>query len=121
MAISFTIESNHPILKVKTTGEDENMQQVIDYGMALIEATILSNCTHVLWDETGLKYKLGTFDMYESAKFISEQAPGVAMVAIVCNPNQVDDADFWKTVAVNCGLKVKIFLTKEEALDWLNK
>lgn len=119
MAINYTFENEAKLLKVKASGKDDTVEQVIEYGMAVLNAAISLECIKVLCDETELQYSIGTFDTYESARIISQNAPNIAQVAIVCNPLQIEDADFWSTVASNRGLHVRVFKTIDEANSWL--
>jgi hypothetical protein len=119
MAIQYTFECSGTILRVKATGKDDNLEQVENYGLAVWEALNACGCTKVLCDETELEYSLDTFDSFESAKFIAEHAQKVLKAAIVCKASNVEDADFWETVAVNRGFQVKMFKTIEEAEEWL--
>lgn len=119
MAITFTIEQTESMMRVIAWGKDDNLEQVKEYGMAILMAAISSGCTKVLCDELQLVYSLGTFDTFESARFISEYAPNIAKVAIACKPDQIDDATFWETVASNRGLFVRVFKTLHEAEEWL--
>lgn len=121
MAINYTIEADDGLLRVVAAGKDDNLRQVKDYGFAVLSAALSSRCTKVLCDERELIYSLGTFDSFESAKYISELAPDIAKVAIVCRPENIEDADFWETVAVNRGLHVRVFKTLAEAESWLKK
>ncbi len=119
MAIDYKFSVDESILIVQASGQDDNLQEVTEYGMAVIEAGISNNVKHILCDETNLIYKLGTFDTYESAKFIAEYAPKIAKVAIVCNPQCISDAAFWEDVVVNRGLTLKMFLHTDDARKWL--
>lgn len=119
MAIHYKFEVENDLLKVTATGSDDGLEDVKNYGIAIMEAAMETNCLKILCDETGLKYQLGTFDNFESARFISEHAPAVAKVAIVCNPEFIAEAEFWETVAVNRGLQVKFFKDIIHAKDWL--
>jgi len=121
MAIRYEIKTENGLLSVKVTGKDDNLEQVLNYGMAIIEAALSNSCSKVLCDETELVYTLGTFDTFQAANFISEHAPDVAKVAIVCSPENIIDADFWETVAVNRGLHVRVFKTTSDAEHWLMK
>ena len=121
MAIRYEIKTENGLLRVKVTGKDDNLEQVLDYGMAIIEAALSNRCSKVLCDETELVYALGTFDTFQAARFISEHAPDVAKVAVVCSPENIIDADFWETVAVNRGLFVKVFKNMADAENWLMK
>ncbi len=89
--------------------------------MAIIRAAISSGCTRILCDETELEYALGTIDTFESAKFISEHAPRIAKVAIVCMAEKFCDASFWETLAVNRGLSVKVFQDLHKAEEWMSQ
>lgn len=119
MAIQFKFECSNSVLRVKASGNDDNLKQVEDYGIAIIKAALSCSCTKILCDETELEYSLDTFDSFESAKFIAEHAPKVSKTAIVCKPSSFLDAAFWETVAVNRGLHVKICKTLNEAEEWL--
>jgi len=119
MSIEVVFEVDAPLLRVKAIGKDENLEQVVAYGMQVIEAALSHNCAHILCDETELIYAIGTIDTYESAVLISEAAPSIAKVAIVCNPDFYEDAAFWENVAVNRGLSVRAFKNMAEAEAWI--
>jgi hypothetical protein len=119
MSIKYAIEFRDNILRVKATGKDDNLEDVKKYGIAVLEAALSSSCSKVLCDETELEYSLGISDNFESAKFISEQAPKIGKLAIFCKIEQMEDASFWETVAVNRGLQVKVCKSPEEAEEWL--
>lgn len=119
MAIDYSFHVDGNLLRVKASGRDESLEEVMAYGLAIIETAKESGCTRVLCDELELDYALGTFDTFEAAKFIAEQVPGVARVAIVCKQEQADDAEFWETVATNRGMSVRMFHDLEEAEAWI--
>lgn len=121
MAIEYEFHTEGDILLVKTSGFDENLQDVMEYGLAIIQAARESGAERVLCDERELEYQLNTFDTYESAEFIASQAPQIAKVAIVCSPDVQADADFWETVAVNRGMRVRMFLDLEKARRWVSQ
>jgi hypothetical protein len=119
MAVSYAISQSGDRMFVETCGSDEDMESLRSYGLAIIENALLLNCASILCDETRLEYRLGTYDTFESARFISERAPNVAKVAIVIDPRFLDVAEFRETVAVNRGLKLRVFSEREKALAWL--
>ncbi len=119
MAIHYKFDVEKDLLKVTATGQDDSIEDVKAYGLAIMKSAMETNCRKILCNESDLHYQLDTFDNFESAKFISENAPGVAKVAIVCNPRFIADAAFWETVAVNRGLQVKFFKTLHDAKEWL--
>ncbi len=121
MAIAYKFIFENNILIVNTSGVDESLEEVQQYGLAVIEKAVEHNCRNVLCLETDLEYRLGGFDIFQSAEYIATNAPNVARVAIVCNPRFADDLAFWETVAVNRGLMMRAFQKDEEALQWLKQ
>jgi hypothetical protein len=119
MAISYKIRAEGVLLHVEASGNDDSLEQVKQYGLAIIDAAIAHEAKRVLCDERALEYALGTFDTFEAAKFIAAMAPKVARIAIVCKPKHIEAGDFWETVAVNRGLQVRIFTDIDEAHSWL--
>lgn len=119
MAIDFVANVDGNTLLVKASGFDESLDQVLQYGLAIIGECQRSGVSRVLCDERDLEYRLNTLDIYESAAFIADHAPGVARVAIACNPRDIDDGRFWETVAANRGLTVRVFKDIESARSWL--
>lgn len=120
MAISVKFEFKENFLKVISSGKDENLEEVKEYGIKVLKKAILTDSKKVLIDERELEHNLSTFDTFESAKFITENTPKFAKVALVCNHKNLPDAKFWETVSFNRGLTVKVFTDIQEAEVWLN-
>lgn len=121
MAISYTMHVEGNLLKVTASGKDDNIEEVKQYGMAIIEKAITHGTTHVLCNETNLEYALSTFSIFESANFIAEVAPKVGRVAIVTHTKNEEDGQFWENVAVNRGLQVRVMTDRNLAEAWLNE
>ncbi len=121
MSIQYVLKPESDLLTVKTRGFDENLQEVEQYGLAILEACQEGNYSRVLCDETELEYRLGTLDTYQSAVFLASYAPRLIKAAIVCNEKFVSDAHFWETVAANRGLTVRVFKDVESARHWLHE
>ena len=119
MSISYTIKVDCELLRVTASGEDDILEEVKEYGMAVIGAAIQYGVSKVLCNEMDLRYLLGTFDTYESARLIAEAAPKIAHVAIVCREENFEDAHFWETVAINRGLQIRVFKDIVAAERWL--
>ena len=120
MSIQYSMTAKENLLLVEASGFDESLEEVEQYGMAIIRACQENKCTRVLCDELALEYRLSTFDTFESASFIARHAPHVGSIAIVCNETFIKDAQFWETVAVNRGLTVRAFKELEQARQWLD-
>jgi hypothetical protein len=121
MAIDYFFKTEGNLLEVTASGFDGSLDEVQEYGMAIIQEALRGNHTLVLCDETRLEYRLGTLDTFKSAEFISEQAPKLARVAIVCNNQSFQDARFWETVVVNRGLSARFFKDISAARNWLGE
>ncbi|NTW54470.1 MAG: hypothetical protein HGB15_06890 [Chlorobaculum sp.] len=121
MAITFHSEIADGLLLITASGRDEDVQQVIDYGSAVIDLAVESGVTLILCDERNLEYALDTFDTFKSAQQIAEIAPKVIRVAIVCGAKFLEDGKFWETVAVNRALQVRVDTDIEQAKAWLVK
>ena len=121
MAIQYSFSIEDELLVVTASGFDESLDEVLEYGMATIQAALQGNCTAILSDETGLEYRLGTFDTFKAAEALANYAPRLNKAAITCNPQYLQDAQFWETVAVNRGLSVRAFLDIGAARSWLQE
>lgn len=119
MPIDCKIKLEDGLLYVKTTGRYEQAEQVKATGSAVISKVIEHQSRRILCDERELDYALGTYDIYQSAQSITDLAPKRGLVAIVCKPENLTDAQFFEDVAVNRGLKLRFFTDLHEAKDWL--
>lgn len=119
MAIEVSFEKENDLLRVTTSGIDESIEEVKEYAMKIIDAATSFACTRILCDERYLRYKLSVTETFDYAKFVSETAPRIGKVAIVCQSAGINDAEFWENVTVNRGLMVKAFINIEDAEIWL--
>ena len=119
MAIHYQTELEGKLLKVATSGEDENLEEVIAYANDIIDRAVKGNCTRVVCDERNLIWKLSTFDTFQLAENTSLKAPRIAKIAIVCNSRYVEEGRFYETVATNRGLVIRVLSDYDEALKWL--
>ncbi len=121
MAISFEFQFKEGILLVKAKGRDESVEEVIGYGLSIKEEALRLGAEKILCDERQLIYALGTFNTFESAEFIAEHVPKIAKVAVVCDPSNLGEAQFYETVVVNRGLELRVFTQMNEAKNWLHQ
>ncbi len=119
MAISYYFTKTVDYLLVTASGEDESLNEVINYGKAIIDFALKSRASKILCDERNLIYKLNILDTFENAKTIAQLVPTLVMVAIVCDKTNMPVAHFWEDVANNRGLKVKFFIDFIEAENWI--
>jgi len=119
MAIHYQTEVHGNLLKVITTGEDESLEEVMDYAHTIINEAVKAGIIKVLCDERNLIWKLSTFDTFQLAEDTSMLAPKVAKIAIVCNAKYVEEGRFYETVATNRGLTIRVLSDIDEAERWL--
>jgi hypothetical protein len=119
MAIQYDIKAEGHGIYVKATGFDESLAEAQAYGQAVINACREHQCTHVLADERQLEYRLTTLDTYELAKYYLSVIPNLVKAAVVCNPDNLPDGEFWETATRNRGLTVRVFTEMDEARRWL--
>jgi len=119
MSITYQSKVEDGILIITTTGRDDNVNQVIEYGRSITQLAVNSGVIRILCDERNLEYAIGTLDIFVAAKKIAEEVPKLAYIAIVCQPRFLKDGKFWETVAVNRGLRVHIGTDIRRAEDWI--
>ena len=119
MAITYNLKQEGKVLFVSASGMDDTVEEVKQYAHTVASTAEELKCTGILCDERNLKYRLGTLDTFDLARFVAKIAPSMAKIAIVCSPEDQGDAAFFETVAVNRGLEVKSFVDYERARAWL--
>jgi len=120
VAITIQSEMKDDILWIVANGRDESLEDVENYGMAVIQAGVQAEASLILLDERKLKYDLSTYETFESANFATRQIPVLNVkVALLCHSDQVEAGNFWVTVAANRGLDAETFTDEDRALAWL--
>lgn len=74
MGIKYSIKVVDNILWVKASGRDDDINDVIQYGEALIKAAVEPNVARVLCDEKDLAYTIGTLDTFKAAEHIAKKS-----------------------------------------------
>jgi len=119
MAIKYEFEIDGKMLKVSTSGKDDNLEEVESYARAILGLAIEHDCTKIFCDERLLEYSLSTLDTYQLAEAASKVAMLLRKIAIVCDQNYLEDGKFYETVASNRGLTVHVTADYDSALLWL--
>lgn len=119
MTIRIKIEKKENYLLVISSGFDDDADDVINYASSVYEKAIQYQTPNILCDERDLVYKIHEIDTFKVAENVSRYAPKLKKLAIVCNKDFVDDAEFFENVAFNRGLTVRVFCDYDKAVDWL--
>jgi hypothetical protein len=121
LVIDFECRIEGDVLRIKARGKDDSLQDVIDYGMGVLQEAISGDFSRVICDERELEYNLKIYETFESAKKMADSSPKNGKVAIVASRKNIEDARFWETVATNRGLNVRVFDDMREAERWIAK
>jgi hypothetical protein len=118
--MKYEIHAEGELLIARAWGEHDDVEEVRKYGADLVSACIVGNCSKALLDERELLHTLNEGDIYRLAEQYALRAPRLVKAAILYNPRESVNVNFWETCAVNRGLSVRVFIEKEHALAWLN-
>lgn len=118
--MKYEIQADGELLVARVWGEHLNVDELKQYGADLVSACIVGTCTKALLDERELPHTLNEADIYRLAEQYALRAPRLVKAAILFNPKERKNVNFWETCAVNRGLSVRVFVQKEDALAWLN-
>ena len=119
MTIEYDYIIEDDILKVTTQGQDDNLEEVMNYFDELIEIAKTHNCFKVLCDERNLAYTIPVFDTFQLAEYASRQIKGYHKIAIICNNKYIKDRKFYETVSSNRGISILVSIDYNASLEWL--
>jgi hypothetical protein len=87
-----------------------------------LNLAILEGITRIRVDCTTLSGGHSIFDLYFLADLLAMHDLGVMFkeaIVLPAMPEDIENIVFWETACVNRGLRVQLFESREEALDWL--
>lgn len=119
MSIEYIFTVHPDYLLVTTTGHDDDLTEVLEYARTVLAHAMASARTRILLDERGIEYRIDQVDTFELAYRIASEAPRIARVALVTNPQNLPDAQFYEFVSKTQGLTVRVFREIEDAQLWL--
>ena len=114
--------------------DDDGIVEIVHTGrMTIVEATesrteaaaimFDRDLTLILADVSQTDHDENTGDLLEFNSSHYDVFPAGSRLAVVipADPSKAESARFAETVAVNRGILMRIFLDREEALEWLRK
>jgi hypothetical protein len=119
MALDYTAERVGELLAVRVTGSDEGIHEVRQLIINVVQDAFREGVHLILCDETEIVTRLDTLETFEIGTFLSSKVPPSLRIAIVYNPASLFDFRFFESLAVNRGLKLRIFIDHEDARRWL--
>ena len=121
MALEFTTKVTGTLLEVTTKGYDENVDDSVSYGEAILQVCEENRCNRILVDETRLTSVLDTVGQYEMVTRLVAKVHSYLKVAMVVNPANYAETSFGSMVAENRGINIRVFTSLAEARGWLNQ
>jgi hypothetical protein len=118
--MKYEINAEGELLVARAWGEHSSVEELRQYGADLVSACIVGASTKALLDERELLHTLSEGDIYRLAEQYALRAPRLVKAAILYNPKESVNVNFWETCAVNRGLSVRVFIEKAHAMAWLN-
>ena len=119
MSLEYDFEVEGDLLIVRTSGHDDDINEAVAYGEAIIRNCVENKCSRLLIDETDMTDVLDIVSQYQMVQRLRPLIPYQLSVAIVANPDHYQDTSFGTMVAENRGIRVKVFTTMEDAKEWL--
>jgi len=121
ITLPYSLEFEHrpDYLYAKVTGNEDSLDISLSYWTRVSAERQAHNYTKVLVDED-LKQQVALIDVYELAAVLSDMGFAGSTIAFV--DRQMDHMEFnqfAETVAVNRGLKGRVFIDFDEAEKWL--
>ena len=115
-----TIETQGDRLLAHATG-DRTLDTVTAMTIEIFQAALAARISKVLVDVWELKGRLGLLDSYVvvNAVFGKLRGQGLSQAAIVDEPMPSLREWSLETIARNRGFNIRIFINREDALEWL--
>lgn len=119
MGYEFSYDKKKEILLVKFTG-DFNIEKVLSAFKEILKKLIQKGWSRTLVDVRGCEDRMSILDNYNIAREWGEIGFKLEYrMAIIYKKEQEENFKFLDTTMSNRGNRVKVFLKKEDALDWL--
>jgi len=120
MAIEYDIIDESDLLRVVTRGCDDGLPEAMAYVESIHRVVNRSACKKILIDETNFITSLSTTELYRLAEVVAEITEPGEKLAFCCQPSSVADMQFWETILLNRGRRVRFFTSVKEGEAWLS-
>lgn len=94
-------------------------QNVTTFWIALSAFCKKNNCSKVVSDGNLIKRKMTLVEAFEAGDAAGQNIIGVWFACVLTEFEPDETTDFFKTVAVNRGVRIEFFKNRDEALEWL--
>ena len=121
MSLDYTFKVEGEQLLVTTRGFDDDINEAVSYGEAIIGSCLENKCSRILVDESEVTSVLDHVSQYEMVQRLKSLIPYDLSIALVASREHYQDTSFGGMVAENRGVNIRIFTSVETALEWLHQ
>jgi len=96
-----------------------NLKALKTYADEVVRVATKYNCKRFLNDLRAAETHLCTVEFYDALRILSESGIGQSWKRAIVVLNNLEDFEFFETVAANRGFMVKVFVNPDDAMNWL--
>jgi len=120
MSIDYTTENKKEYLLVKSNGGSDDLAVISDYAREITDICKQQGYTAMLVDERDREYMLNeVLDLYKLANFFRTLNVTDIRMAIICQPQYLEQIRYFEKTTHDRGMKIKFFLDPDSAKRWL--
>lgn len=120
MSIEYYTSNKNKHLLVKSHGESDDIEVIGSYVREITNICKQQGYKRMLVDERNREYKLNeVLDLYKLAIFFNTLDISKLQIAVICQPQFLDQIRFLETTTNNHGINLKFFVDLDSAKRWL--
>jgi hypothetical protein len=120
MSIYYTTKNKKKYLLVKSNGGSDDLAVNSDYARDITDICKQQGYSAMLIDERDREYMLNeVLDLYKLANFFQTLNVSNIRMAIVCQPQYLEQIRYFEKTTHDHGMNIKFFLDPDSAKRWL--
>ena len=120
MSIDYTTKNKEKYLLVKSNGGSDDLAVNSDYARDITDICKQQGYSAMLIDERDREYMLNeVLDLYKLANFFQTLNVSNIRMAIVCQPQYLEQIRYFEKTTHDRGRNIKFFLDPDSAKRWL--
>ena len=121
MSINYTTKHKKKYLLVKSNGGSDDLAVISKYVREITDICKQQGYTSMLVDEREREYLLNELlDLYKLANFFRTLNVTDIRMAIVCQPQYLEQIRYFEKTTHDRGMNIKFFLDPDSAKRWLS-
>ena len=120
MSIEYNTSNKKKHLHIQSHGESDDIEVIGSYVREITDICKQRGYKRMLVDERNREYKLReVLDLYKLANFFNTLDITKLQIAVICQPQFLDQIRFLETTTNNHGINLKFFVDLDSAKRWL--